>query len=104
MTDKPQSPAGVVCLLIAPDGRVVAHTADFHPDRPGGFTVTQAQRSRARLRLSSQAFYAMSNHDLARACDPYHAEQIIEALCRKAGYRVETIEVGGKPESGTEES
>ena len=87
-------PKGVVSLFIGPDGRVVAHAADFHPDRPGGYTEQEAQQHRAREALHRNVLRAMCNWDLADAMSAYTCDGIIRDLCESKSYRIEHVAIG----------
>ena len=88
-----KAPQGVISLFLSQDGRVVAHTADFHPDHPGGFTTQEAQRIRSRDALYRAVMRTMCNWDLADACDQYACEKVVKCLLEK-GYRMEYISIG----------
>lgn len=95
-TTKTKSPQGVVAVLIAPDGHVVAHGADFDRSGYGGFTMLQAQTMRAEQMVKREAIRAMCNAAFAKAACEYSGSgpRIIDDMCRAHGYRIEIIRIG----------
>jgi hypothetical protein len=73
MTDTPK---GVMHVFVS-DGRVVAHAADFHPDRPGGYTTRDAQRVRSRQWLNKKVLDAYCSTIIGDSLDSYQAEQVV---------------------------
>lgn len=92
MADK--SPKGVIAVFTDERGNVIASQADFAPDRPGGFTMIEAQRRRAEDLLASKVVYAYASPALGRAIDPYTAQQIVRKLTSNHGCKMKTIPIG----------
>lgn len=96
-----KQPSGVVMTLSSPDGRVIAHAADFDLSNPAGFSVREAQESRCRRQLSIEVVRAMASPLLSDAVDYYIADQIV-ARMRNNGCVVNKIFVDA-PEGATNE-
>ena len=82
------TPRGVVAVLIAPDGHVIASAGDF-----AGVGDQDIHALRARQRLAGPALLAMCNSDMARALKSYTCERIMADLV-ESGFRIETIAIG----------
>lgn len=85
---------GVMAILTNDKGVVVAHAATFDGNRPGGFKLLEAQKHYARERLANEFIRKWTTEDIAEVMRGYDAEQIIENLCRRKGYRVELLPIG----------
>lgn len=84
------NPSGVVMTLSSPDGRVIAHAADFERGSPAGFSVREAQESRCKRQLSIEVVRVLASPLLSEAVDYYIADQIV-ARMRNNGCVVNTI-------------
>lgn len=82
MTDKPVPP-GVTAVYVY-DGRVIAHASDFDRDRPGGFTVLEAQTHRVEQRLAIEVIHALASPALYENLDAYACEQIVRKMKGKS--------------------
>lgn len=89
-----ETPKGIVCLVIAPEGRVVAYTADFHPDKPGGYTLEDAQETRAKRVLARAFLRECAAPYVADSVDSYTAERVLTDVCAKAKFRIQTVYIG----------
>lgn len=88
------TPQGVVAVLTDNEGRVVASASDFKQDRPGGFSVKEAQRTRARRALASAMIDAFCSPVISRVLDIYDAERMLGDMVRKHGFNVTMIDIG----------
>ncbi len=67
--DSQQAVRGVVLVFIDEHGNAIAHAADFESQRPGGFTLDEAQRLRAKRQLALNVCNAYASPMLVRAVD-----------------------------------
>lgn len=72
-------PEGVSAIFVV-EGRVIAHVTDFARDRPGGFTVREAQELRARRRLAHAVVKELSSSLLYEHVDEYVCKQILQKI------------------------
>jgi len=77
--DEKLQPPGVTALYVH-DGRVIAHVSDFHPSAPGGFTLLEAQTSRAKRNLAIELVRALSSPHLAEALDEFDCAGIMRKM------------------------
>lgn len=73
------APSGVTAIYLY-DGRVIASASDFAPDRPGGFTVHEAQEYRARSALNCAVVRALASPALHENLGAYECEQIVRKM------------------------
>ncbi len=92
---------GIVAVLADSEGHVVAHSADFSKSVPGGFTVEESQKRRARDRLGHRMLEVMCSRDIAAAVDTMDAADYLSALCAKCGYSVSFLKIDESAGSGT---
>ncbi|MDR3495345.1 MAG: hypothetical protein P4L82_12160 [Ancalomicrobiaceae bacterium] len=85
---------GVVALLTAPDGRVLATASNFDPSGYGGFKLHEAQKIRARDAMRREFFALFCHRDVAGAIESYHADTIIRSICDQKKYREQFVIVG----------
>jgi hypothetical protein len=88
------TPAGVIAVLIGPDGREVANAADFGGGGPAGFSQHETQARRAKQWLAHATMKALSSPLLSNAIDTYQAERLVDEMCRTGGCRVLTVPIG----------
>lgn len=69
MTEKPRKVAGCVLVFTDEHGHIVAHAADFERSAPGGFTLLEGQRHRARRALAFAVCNAYASPMLVRGLD-----------------------------------
>ena len=86
-------PHGVVAILVSPDGNVIANASCFDRTTPGGFTMQEAQASRARDLLNYAVIKALSSPILSNAVSGYEASSIISAM-RRNGCKIFEISIG----------
>lgn len=91
-------PSGVSAIFVA-DGRVIAHVADFNRSTPGGYTLREAQESRARMQLARAVVKELSSPLLYEHLDAYDCEQIL----RKIPGKVHVMAIGGTSSSAGDE-
>lgn len=85
---------GVVAVFIDETGHVIASASDFKTDRPGGFSVQEAQSARARSALTWAVMNAYASPRLVRGLHSYQAEETIRRLVNDHGCQVAVISVG----------
>jgi hypothetical protein len=73
---KPEVPKGVTAIYIL-DNRVLASTSDFLRDRPGGFTLREAQEERAKRQLSVEVVKALASPAMYEGLTQYDCSQIV---------------------------
>lgn len=96
------TPSGMVAILTRGDGTVMATAADFDPKSPGYGTLDSAQKRRARQALANTFVREWCGVDIAEVMAGYDAEQLVDTLCQKKGYRVTVIAAGGTPSPAEE--
>jgi hypothetical protein len=85
----------MAAILTRSDGRVIASVIDCDLNRPGGFTVEEAQTQRARLKLANETVRTLCSDDVAAVLQGYGAEKLMDSLVHQKGYRVTVLPVGG---------
>ena len=97
----PETPAsvkrkttGVVLVFIDEKGHAIAHAADFEPQAPGGFTLLEGQRCRARGALAWAVCNAYATPMLVRGIERYDCERIVERLCHSYNCSVHEVAIG----------
>jgi hypothetical protein len=85
---------GVVLVFIDERGNAIAHAGDFEPQAPGGFTLHEGQRRRARRALALAVCNAYASPMLVRGMETYDWERVIDRLCRVHGCTVHEIAIG----------
>ena len=88
------TPQGVVAILIAPDGWVVAEYADFDTSAPGGYSQEQAQKMRAKRMVAKKTIDQACAPYIAKVLDQYHQWAIIDEMCRHQGFRLHIHAIG----------
>lgn len=99
MQDNQNQPKGIALIFIDDHGHAIAHAADFELSAPGGFSLAEGQRRRARVALAIAVCRAYASPNLVRGMDAYDCEQIVDKLCRKHGCRIHEIAIGHKPQA-----
>ncbi len=97
MTDETKShpaPKGVLAIMTAPDGRVVASESDFDPSEANGFEAWNRQRSRARAAANRATVHAYCSPVIVQVLDQHDIDGICQELCRKKGYRMTIKAIG----------
>ena len=87
-------PRGVILVFIDEHGHGIAHAADFEPQAPGGFTLVDGQRHRAKVELAFAVCNAYASPNLVRGLNRYDCERVIDRLCSIYGCRVHEVLVG----------
>ena len=90
MEDQPQ---GIIAIMTAPDGDVIATATDFNRSGMGGCKLWEAQMWRARDAVKWKAVRAYSSTILADALSNYLCTSIAESLCRK-GHKITCRAIG----------
>lgn len=90
---------GLVLVFIDERGHAIAHAADFEPQAPGGFSLRDAQRWRARRALAHAVCNAYASPMLVRGMETSDCERVIDRLCRVHGCTVHEIALGADPEA-----
>ena len=83
MPDPTPTPQGVVAILTAPDGHVVATASNFDTFRPAGLPLEQCQEDRARKALARATVEDTCATYISPALNQYDCERILDALCDK---------------------
>jgi hypothetical protein len=97
MADK--QPTGIVAIMIAPDGKAMADVSYFGRDRPGGFSLLEAQRHYARDALANEVVRKFCADFIFQAMRGYDCQQLLDRLCAKdRGFRVEYVKIGHEEE------
>lgn len=99
--EKKPEPCGVIAIMTAPDGHVIATAADFNRSGYGGYKLWEAQRMRAQDQVKWATVRAYCSAVIVEAVDSYLSTQIADALCRK-GHRI-TVRSVGYPEDVAQE-
>lgn len=81
--DDQTSITGITAVYVY-DGRVIAHASDFARDRPGGFTVLEAQTHRVNQRLAVEVVRALASNALHENLDWYDCERIVAKMKGKS--------------------
>jgi hypothetical protein len=89
-----QTPNGLVAIFVDETGREIATATDFKPDRPGGFTVIEAQRHRVREAIARKVIEEYASQRLTRAISQYNCAQIVEELILTHKCQIIIIPVG----------
>jgi hypothetical protein len=74
---------GTVMIFVSPEGRVIAHAADFGDGEQG---------LRCRVQLDAAVFKALCHPSILKAIDEYQRQAAVYAMERD-GYRRHTITV-----------
>lgn len=101
MTDTTIEPRGVIAILTAPDGYVLAAEADFDLSTPGGTRPWTGQQYRAERAMRRTAIERCCAGAIAQAIDAYLQEQIVRNLCER-GHRVTYRAIGWPDEDRRE--
>lgn len=62
------------------EGRVIAHVADFLPDKPGGYTKREAQEHRVNDAIGVAVVKACSSYLVGNHIDRYTAGLVLQKL------------------------
>ncbi|MBZ6078899.1 hypothetical protein [Microvirga puerhi] len=87
-------PQGMIAILTDSDGRVQATKADFDHQSYGGLKLREAQLNRARDGLGMEFIRRVASHAVFRNIDHFEANQIIDRLVVREGWKVTTEGVG----------
>lgn len=95
MTDekKKPDPRGVIAIMTAPDGSVIATHADFDRSAPGGCELWEGQKWRARQQVKWGAVRAYCSPVIMDALGGYMLEQVADALCQR-GHKITYRAIG----------
>lgn len=86
--------SGVVLIFLDERGNAIANAADFELQAPGGFTLREGQRRRARRDLAVAVCNAYASPLLVRGLEVGDCERVIERLCRVYGCKVQEVTIG----------
>jgi hypothetical protein len=86
-------PTGVAAAFVV-EGRVIAHVTDFHRSTPGGFTLQEAQESRAKARLGAAVIRELCSSLLFDSLDQYDCERMMNKI---RGGKVYVFSIGPAP-------
>lgn len=79
--------AGVVAVLIKPEGQVVAEATDFSQVKFSGYTLRESQERRAKHALVQDYFAQMCPADLADCIKLQSKVEIVRKLINQKDYR-----------------
>ncbi len=85
---------GVVAILAAPDGRVLASVAEFELEGPGGCSLFSGQRHRAEVRLALAVVREGCADWIVKTLDTYDCLQIVNKMITQHGYIRTIIPIG----------
>lgn len=88
-----EEPQGIIAIMTAPDGSVIATATDFNRSGIGGCHLWEAQMWRARDAVKWKAVRAYSSTIMADALSNYLCTSIAEALCQK-GHKITCRAIG----------
>ncbi len=87
--EKPKrAPRGVIAIMTAPDGSVIATHADFGRTTPGGCRLWEGQKWRASDQVKWAAVRAYCSDVIVSAISAYTSTKIAEELCQKGGHKI----------------
>lgn len=102
MTEAASKASGVVLVFIDERGHAIAHAADFERSAPGGLTLAEGQRYRARRALAHEVCNAYASPMLTRALESYDCERIVERLVRVNGCTIHEVLIGHDEAQGAD--
>jgi len=88
-----KEPQGIIAIMTAPDGDVLATATDFNRSGMGGCKLWEAQMWGARQQVKWAAVKAYASPALTKALGGYMLEQIADALCQD-GHKITYRAVG----------
>lgn len=100
--EKTIEPQGVIAIMTAPDGYVIATHADFERQCYGGFKLWEAQKHRAGDMVKRKAVRAYCSDHLANALETYTVDRMSEDLIQRGKYRVFYRAIGYPEDVATE--
>lgn len=74
-----ETPQGIVAVYVH-EGRVIAHVADFLPDRYGGYTKRESQEHRVNDAIGVAVVKACGSYLLGEHIDRYTAGLVLQRL------------------------
>lgn len=92
--EKKIEPQGVIAIMTAPDGYVIATHADFDRSGYGGFKLWEAQKHRAGDMVKRKGVRAYCSDHLANALESYTIDRMAEDLIQRGKYRVTFRAIG----------
>ena len=95
MTDekKKPDPCGVIAIMTAPDGSVIATHADFDRSAPGGCQLWEGQKWRAREQVKWATVRAYCSDIIVKSISSYTSTKIADELCQK-GHKITYRAIG----------
>lgn len=93
MSGPSEEPQGIVAIMTAPDGDVIATATDFDRSGMGGCKLWEAQMWRARDQVKWKAVRAYSSNVLCDALSGYLCSSIADALIAK-GHKITCLAIG----------
>lgn len=91
MSDK--EPQGIIAIMTAPDGDVIATATDFNRSGMGGCKLWEAQKWRARDQVKWATVRAYCSDVVASGISSYTSTKIADELCQK-GHKITYRSVG----------
>lgn len=100
--EKKIEPQGVIAIMTAPDGYVIATVADFERQGYGGFKLWEAQKHRAGDAVKRKGVRAYCSDHLVNALETYTVDRMAEDLIQRGKYRVSYQAIGYPEDVATE--
>lgn len=89
-----REPQGVIAIMTAPDGDVIATATDFNRSGMGGCTLWEAQKWRTRDAVQWQAVRAYCSDVVFQALDSFTVDRISRCLLDKGKHQISYRTVG----------
>lgn len=90
---KRPEPQGIIAIMTAPSGDVIATHADFERQGYGGFKLWEAQKYRAQEQVKWATVRAYCSDVIVKSISSYISTQIADALCQK-GHKISYRAIG----------
>lgn len=88
------APRGVIAIMTAPTGEVIATHADFDRSSPGGCKIWEGQKWRARDQVKWATVRAYCSDIIVKSISSYISTQIAEELCQNGGHKITYRAIG----------
>lgn len=88
-----KQPQGIIAIMTAPDGDVIATATDFNRSGMGGCKLWEAQKWRASDQVKWAAVRAYCSDVIVKSISSYISTQIADELCRK-GHKITYRAIG----------
>lgn len=85
---------GILAIFLDPSGKFITSAANFDTDHPGGFSVKEVQRTRAKAELALMVMRLHIPNFLVDSIDVNAALKILDGACRIHKYQISYVEIG----------